>query len=181
MEKMWTSVHSLKKYILLTHLNYVWGRQFQCVQLILCKRPLSKRPKIGFKTNYRLTCRLKVLQNAPALSTFIKLPFVIQIFVLSIFERPFYTGFTVSATWCYLNNKKYSIFALIKISSPLSLPLYNMSGCQSLLKYLSLYCNFCKFSWELYSMNRWFANLLLAGGFIFLMTEVYASGSRQCC
>ena len=29
------------------------------------------------------------------LSTFIKLPFVIKIFVLSIFERPFYTGFTV--------------------------------------------------------------------------------------
>ena len=27
--------------------------------------------------------------------TFIKLPIVIKIFVLSIFERPFYTGFTV--------------------------------------------------------------------------------------
>ena len=29
------------------------------------------------------------------LPTFIKLPFVIKIFVLSIFEWPFYTGFTV--------------------------------------------------------------------------------------
>ena len=29
------------------------------------------------------------------LSTFVKLPFVITIFVLSIFEWPFYTGFTV--------------------------------------------------------------------------------------
>ena len=29
------------------------------------------------------------------LSTFIKLPIVINIFVLSIFEWPFYTGFTV--------------------------------------------------------------------------------------
>ena len=29
------------------------------------------------------------------LSTFIKLSFVIKIFVLSIFEWPFYTGFTV--------------------------------------------------------------------------------------
>ena len=29
------------------------------------------------------------------LSTFIKLTFVIKIFVLSIFEWPFYTGFTV--------------------------------------------------------------------------------------
>ena len=45
-------------------------------------------------------CRSKVLQNAPGkhseiLLTFIKLPFVIKIFVLSIFERSFYTGFTV--------------------------------------------------------------------------------------
>ena len=30
------------------------------------------------------------------LSTFIKLPIVIQIFVLFIFEWPFYTGFTVN-------------------------------------------------------------------------------------
>ena len=41
----------------------------------------------------------KVLQNArehsAILSTFIKLPFVIQIFVMSIFEWPVYTGFTV--------------------------------------------------------------------------------------
>ena len=29
------------------------------------------------------------------LSTFIKLPFIIKIFDLSIFEWPFYTGFTV--------------------------------------------------------------------------------------
>ena len=42
------------------------------------------------------------MQNAPKagedsaiLLTLIKLPFVIKIFVLSIFEWPFYTGFTV--------------------------------------------------------------------------------------
>ena len=35
------------------------------------------------------------MQNAP---TFIKLPFVIKIFVLPIFEWPFYTGFTVNYT-----------------------------------------------------------------------------------
>ena len=40
------------------------------------------------------------MQNAPRehsaiLSTFIKLPFVIKILVLSIFEWPFYTSFTV--------------------------------------------------------------------------------------
>ena len=33
--------------------------------------------------------------NIHILLTFIKLPFVIKIFVLSIFEWPFYTGFTV--------------------------------------------------------------------------------------
>ena len=34
-------------------------------------------------------------EHSAILSTFIKLPFVIKIFVLSIFEWPFYTGFTV--------------------------------------------------------------------------------------
>ena len=43
-----------------------------------------------------------MLQNAPRGAfcntlTYIKLPFVIKIFVLSIFEWPFYTGFTVVA------------------------------------------------------------------------------------
>ena len=36
-------------------------------------------------------------------STFIKLPFVIKIFALSIFEWPFYTGFTVEYNFdCYI-------------------------------------------------------------------------------
>ena len=34
-------------------------------------------------------------EHSAILSTFIKLPFVIQIFVLSIFEWPLKTGFTV--------------------------------------------------------------------------------------
>ena len=41
-----------------------------------------------FKTNY-------CLMQVKILLTFIKLPFVIKIFVLSIFEWSFYTGFTV--------------------------------------------------------------------------------------
>ena len=45
-------------------------------------------------------CRSQALQNAPRehsaiLLTVIKLPFVIKIFVLSIFEWPLKTGFTV--------------------------------------------------------------------------------------
>ena len=35
------------------------------------------------------------VEHSAILLTFIKLPFVIKIFVLSIFEWPFYTGFTV--------------------------------------------------------------------------------------
>ena len=38
-------------------------------------------------------------EHSAILSTSIKLPFVIKIFVLSSFEWPFYTGFTV----CFLS------------------------------------------------------------------------------
>ena len=41
--------------------------------------------------NFRPSLR----EHSAILSTFIKLPFVIKICVLSIFEGPFYTGFTV--------------------------------------------------------------------------------------
>ena len=56
------------------------------------KRPLSKRPKIGFQYQLSLNAGQKyfrVLQgeHSAILSTFIKLPFVIKIFVLSISER----------------------------------------------------------------------------------------------
>ena len=64
------------------------------------KLPLSKRPKNGFQDQLSLNAGQKycrMLQGEPSaiLSTFIKLPFVIKIFVLSIFEWQFYTGFTV--------------------------------------------------------------------------------------
>ena len=36
-----------------------------------------------------------ILEHSAILSTFIKLPFVIKIFVLSNFEWLFYTGFTI--------------------------------------------------------------------------------------
>ena len=40
-------------------------------------------------------CRMLPLEHSAILSTFIKLPFVLKIFVLSIFEWPLKTGFTV--------------------------------------------------------------------------------------
>ena len=60
-----------------------------------------KRPKLVFNTDYRFKqCRSKVLQNAPRghssiLSTFIKLPYSIKTFALSILKWPLKTGFTV--------------------------------------------------------------------------------------
>ena len=57
------------------------------------KRPLSKRLEIGFHD------QLSLYAGPAILSTFIKLPFVIMIFVLSIFVWPFYTGFTALNNW----------------------------------------------------------------------------------
>ena len=61
-----------------------------------------------FKTGYRLMQVKSIAECSPfaecskvqgehsaILTTFIKLPFVIKIFVLSIFEWPLYTGFTI--------------------------------------------------------------------------------------
>ena len=63
------------------------------------KWPLSKRPQIGFQDQVWLNagqkyCRMLQGEHSAMLSTFIKLPFIITIFVLSFFEWP-YTGFTV--------------------------------------------------------------------------------------
>ena len=71
------------------------------LKTILSGNPaLSKRPKIGFQDQVLLNAGQKYWQNAPRGAfcntlTFIKLPFVIKLSLLSIFEWPFYTGFTV--------------------------------------------------------------------------------------
>ena len=64
------------------------------------KRPLSKLQKIGFQDQLSLNagqkyCRMRQGQHSAIRSIFIKLPFVIKIFVLFVFEWPLYTGFTV--------------------------------------------------------------------------------------
>ena len=64
------------------------------------KWQLSKRPKIIFQDQLSLNagqkyCKMLQGEHSAILLTFIKLPFVIKIFVLSIFERPFYRGFAV--------------------------------------------------------------------------------------
>ena len=58
--------------------------------------------KIGFQDQPSLNaglkyCRMLQGEHSAILLTFIKLPFVTKIFVLFIFEWPFYTGFTLIA------------------------------------------------------------------------------------
>ena len=64
------------------------------------KRPLSKRLNTGFQDQLLLNagqnyCRMLQREHSAILLSFIKLPSVIKIFVLSIFEWPFYRGFAV--------------------------------------------------------------------------------------
>ena len=75
------------------HQKYIYSKT--CV-----KQPLSKRPKIGFQDQLSFNagqkyCRMLQGEHSAILLTFIKLPFVIKIFFLSIFDWPFYTDFTV--------------------------------------------------------------------------------------
>ena len=83
---------------------YAW----YSTEIITCvKRPLSKRQEIGFHDHLSLNAGQKYCR---ILSTFIKLPFVIKIFVLSIFEWPFFTGFTVELlkTYAVISNAHLS-------------------------------------------------------------------------
>ena len=64
------------------------------------KRPFKKKAKIGFQDQLSLNagqkyCRMLQREHSAIFLTFIKLPFVIKIFVLSIFEWLLKTGFTV--------------------------------------------------------------------------------------
>ena len=62
------------------------------------KWPLSKRPKIQDQLSLNAGqkyCRMLQGEHSAICSTFMKLPFVIKIFVLSVFEWPFDTGFIV--------------------------------------------------------------------------------------
>ena len=67
----------------------------------------QKDRKLVFETKYRL------MQVKSIAECSIKLPFAIKIFVLSIFEWPFYTGFTVCTTlgttgWSLVDESDFS-------------------------------------------------------------------------
>ena len=78
---------------------------------ICVKRPNSKRQKIGFHDQLLLNagqkyCKMLQGEHSAISLTFIKLPFVIKIFVISIFEWPFYTGFTVKCICIFISMVK---------------------------------------------------------------------------
>ena len=69
------------------------------VKSVLSGHP-KRRPNIGFQDQLSLNagqkyCRMLQWEHSAILSTFINLPFTIKTFVLSIFEWPLKTGFTV--------------------------------------------------------------------------------------
>ena len=83
-----------------THILVQNGQSIKMYSKTCVKRLLSKSRKMVFKTIYRLMQVKSVAECSKGepsaiLSTFTKLPFVIEIYVLSIFEWPFFTGFTV--------------------------------------------------------------------------------------
>ena len=61
----------------------------------LCKTATLKDQKLVFNTNYHLMQVKSIAEHSAIPSTLIKLPFFKKIFVLSTFERPLYTGYTV--------------------------------------------------------------------------------------
>ena len=82
------------------------------------KRPKSNtlptEPRLSHNYEDRLShnagqkyCRMLQGEHSAILSTFINLPFVIKIFVLSIFERSLKTGFTVLSVFILLSVTEY--------------------------------------------------------------------------
>ena len=71
------------------------------------KRPLKKKTKIGFQDRLLLNagqkyCRMFQREHSAILLTFnIKLPFAIKTFILSCFEWPLKTGFTVPFSYVF--------------------------------------------------------------------------------
>ena len=81
----------------------------------LYKRATLKKTKNGFQNWLSLNagqknCWMLQGEHSAILSTFIKLPVVIKIFILSIFEWRFYTGFTV--TLCIKMDKTLVFYIL---------------------------------------------------------------------
>ena len=72
----------------------------------------KRRSKLVFKTNYCLMQVKRIAEHSAILSTFIKLPFVIKIFVLSIFEWQLKTRLLYYQNQDYIVHLSLEIFLL---------------------------------------------------------------------
>ena len=92
-------------YIFIKNRIMIWYIEMQTMRVNKDNKPVlsghsKRRPKIGFQDRLSLNagqkhCRMLQWEHSAILSTFIKLPFVIKTFVLTILEWPLKTGFTV--------------------------------------------------------------------------------------
>ena len=101
---------------------------------------LSKRPKIGFQDQLSLNAGQKYYrmlqgEHSAILLTFIKLPIVIKIFVLPIFEWPFYCTSSLAFTkanhshWCQWKGKSGSMFGVVAHAHAKVIYVFNPSRC----------------------------------------------------
>ena len=79
------------------------------------KQPLNRRPKIGFQDRLSLNagqkyCRMLQGEHSAILSTFMNLPFVNKILVLSIFGWLLKTGFICKSNPWLRQEKMYSVY-----------------------------------------------------------------------
>ena len=104
------------------------------------KRPHSKGKKICFQDKLSLNagqkyCRMLQGEHSAILLTFIKLPFVIKTFVLSIFEWLFYTGFTVLA----------GVISLSLLYFPITIFDCKWAMCKTFSKSRTFFWKWCRF------------------------------------
>ena len=91
-----------EKFILKEKRAWIISEHAESYSKTCLRQPLKKKTKIGFRDRLLLYtgqkyCRMPQGEHSAILSTFTKLPFVNKIFVLSIFEWPLKTSFTVKS------------------------------------------------------------------------------------
>ena len=137
-------------------------------------------------------------KHSAILSTFIKVPLVIKIFVLSIFEWPFYTGFTVLEIWFEIITIHHERPCRIEISHPrgrkfnqgrgLPSPWLNSDPSGEIsLSYIDrlMMDRFSPTFWRFFCQNiktHWkpeISNFLLVGFTLFLSSWVFLSGIKM--
>ena len=68
---------------------------------------------ITYVMQVKIYCRMLQGKHSAILLTSIKLPFVIKIFVLCVFELPFYSGFTVICIITQVRSQEYLSSGLV--------------------------------------------------------------------